>query len=201
MALAIRNARRFVAPHERPPVAERSPTAARRPSSPAPAGWLGPRAASTALARRRAGPALRPSSPTTRREARALRALAAGRAPSTSIVGDIAALARPRSAARTATGGHVDVIHTAGVIHPRAIADVRRGQRRRHRATSLDAARDAGVRRVVHVSSNSPFGTNPHPTRHVPRRRAVPPVLRLRALEDAGRARACSTPSSAGSTP
>ena len=54
--------------------------------------------------------------------------------------------------------------------------------------SSPRAALTGGVRRFVHVSSNSPFGTNPHPDRHVPQRRAVPPVLRLRALEDAGRA-------------
>ena len=50
------------------------------------------------------------------------------------------------------------------------------------------AARAAGVRRLVHVSSNSPFGVNPHRLDRVPQRRAVPPVPRLRPLEDARRA-------------
>ena len=56
--------------------------------------------------------------------------------------------------------GTVDVIHTAGVIHPATIADF---DAVNHRGTShvLVAAERAGVRRMVHVSSNSPFGTNP----------------------------------------
>lgn len=56
--------------------------------------------------------------------------------------------------------GVVDVVHTAGVIHPRRCAefDAVNAEGSRHVA---EAARDAGVRRMVHVSSNSPFGTNP----------------------------------------
>jgi nucleoside-diphosphate-sugar epimerase len=55
--------------------------------------------------------------------------------------------------------GDVDVIHTAGVIHPRSIAEF---DAVNHRGTVhvLEAAQRAGVRRMVHVSSNSPFGTN-----------------------------------------
>ena len=57
--------------------------------------------------------------------------------------------------------GVVDVIHTAGVIHPRRTADFGRiniaGT-----AAMLDVARKHDVRRFVHVSSNSPFGTNSH---------------------------------------
>lgn len=53
-----------------------------------------------------------------------------------------------------------DVIHTAGVIHPGKVADFftinAEGT-----ANVAAAARAAGVRRLVHVSSNSPFGTNP----------------------------------------
>jgi nucleoside-diphosphate-sugar epimerase len=58
------------------------------------------------------------------------------------------------------SSGTVDVIHTAGVIHPVAIADF---EAVNHVGTDhvLRAAEAAGVRRVVHVSSNSPFGTNP----------------------------------------
>ena len=59
--------------------------------------------------------------------------------------------------------GAIDVIHTAGVIHPRTVADfeaVNAGGTRQRRSP---LARQAGVRRFVHVSSNSPFGTNPHP--------------------------------------
>ena len=53
----------------------------------------------------------------------------------------------------------VDVIHTAGVIHP---ADVAEFDAVNHVGTRhvMTAALRAGVRRVVHVSSNSPFGTN-----------------------------------------
>jgi nucleoside-diphosphate-sugar epimerase len=58
--------------------------------------------------------------------------------------------------------GTVDVIHTAGVIHPRR-TDEFEEVNGRGTANVLAAARAAGVRRVVHVSSNSPFGTNPHP--------------------------------------
>ena len=54
------------------------------------------------------------------------------------------------------------LFHTAGIIHPRRIADfqeinVRGGTQ------LLDAAIAAKVRRAVIVSSNSPCGCNPHP--------------------------------------
>lgn len=57
----------------------------------------------------------------------------------------------------------VDVIHTAGVIHPRR-TDEFIEVNARGTAHVMAAAHAAGVRRVVHVSSNSPFGTNTHPT-------------------------------------
>ena len=59
--------------------------------------------------------------------------------------------------------GVTDVLHTAGVIHPATFDDF---EAVNHVGTRhvLDAARTHGVRRFVHVSSNSPFGTNPHPT-------------------------------------
>lgn len=77
------------------------------------------------------------------------------------VVGD---LTDPSSLMRLFDGldGAVDVLHTAGVIHPARVADfeaVNTGGTR----TMLDAALAAGVRRFVHVSSNSPFGTNAHP--------------------------------------
>lgn len=53
----------------------------------------------------------------------------------------------------------VDVIHTAGIIHPNKMADF---DAVNHQGTEhiLRAAENAAVRRMVHVSSNSPFGTN-----------------------------------------
>lgn len=58
------------------------------------------------------------------------------------------------------TVGIVDVVHTAGVIHPGSIDEF---DHVNHRGTAnvLATAERAGVRRMVHVSSNSPFGTNP----------------------------------------
>jgi len=78
------------------------------------------------------------------------------------VVGDVA---RPRSLTPLfdGLGGAVDVIHAAGVIHP-ARTDEFVETNDRGTANVLAAARAAGVRRLVHVSSNSPFGTNTHPT-------------------------------------
>lgn len=56
--------------------------------------------------------------------------------------------------------GVVDVIHAAGVIHPRRTRDFATVNVDATRRV-VDAALAHGVRRVVHVSSNSPFGTNP----------------------------------------
>ena len=60
-------------------------------------------------------------------------------------------------------GGVTDVVHTAGVIHPSTFGDF---DAVNHVGTRnvLEAARRAEVRRFVHVSSNSPFGTNTHAT-------------------------------------
>jgi len=54
------------------------------------------------------------------------------------------------------------LFHTAGIIHPRRVADFYRVN---VNGTShlLEAAVRAGVRRAVVVSSNSPCGCNPHP--------------------------------------
>jgi nucleoside-diphosphate-sugar epimerase len=72
-------------------------------------------------------------------------------------VGDIAdesVLARLFSGADGAS-----LVHAAGVIHPRRAADF---ERVNHLGTVrvVEAASKVGVRRMVHVSSNSPFGTN-----------------------------------------
>lgn len=55
-----------------------------------------------------------------------------------------------------------DVIHAAGVIHPGAHADF---DAINHLGTRTIArlARQRAVRRMVHIGSNSPFGTNTHP--------------------------------------
>ena len=56
-------------------------------------------------------------------------------------------------------GGTLDVIHTVGVIHPTTVADF---DAVNHLGTRhvMQLTREVGARRVVHVSSNSPFGTN-----------------------------------------
>lgn len=76
------------------------------------------------------------------------------------VVGDVTR-ARDLSALFAGTaGGAVDVVHTAGVIHPRRWSDFEAVNACGTRNV-LEAAALAGVRRFVHVSSNSPFGTNP----------------------------------------
>ncbi len=80
------------------------------------------------------------------------------------IVGDVR---RPAGLRELFDGldGTVDVIHTAGVIHPARTADFTEiNARGTHNVAR--AALAHGVRRMVHVSSNSPFGTNPHRTDH-----------------------------------
>ncbi len=56
--------------------------------------------------------------------------------------------------------GPVDLIHTAGVIHPAASMDEFDAVNHLGTRNVMEAAARHGVRRVVHVSSNSPFGTN-----------------------------------------
>lgn len=62
-----------------------------------------------------------------------------------------------------AGAGGASVVHAAGVIHPRRVADFAHVNVR-GTETVLAAAQRAAARRVVHVSSNSPFGLNPTPT-------------------------------------
>lgn len=54
----------------------------------------------------------------------------------------------------------VDVIHAAGVIHPTSVSDFVEVNTR-GTLNVARTARRAGVRRFVHISSNSPFGVNP----------------------------------------
>ncbi len=58
------------------------------------------------------------------------------------------------------TSGTIDVIHTAGIIHPESSMDEFDAVNHVGTRNVMDAALHANVRRVVHVSSNSPFGTN-----------------------------------------
>lgn len=58
--------------------------------------------------------------------------------------------------------GTVDVVHTAGVIHPRNVAEFTEVNTEATRSVLARAGAHA-IRRFVHVSSNSPFGTNSHP--------------------------------------
>jgi len=54
------------------------------------------------------------------------------------------------------------LVHSAGVIHPTRVRDfieINAGGTR----NLLEAAREVGLRRFIHVSSNSPLGCNPHP--------------------------------------
>ena len=76
------------------------------------------------------------------------------------VIGDIA---KPDTMTRLLhdTGDDADLIHTAGIIHPtttRQFFEINTNGTRH----VVEAALDHGVRRLVHVSSNSPFGTNPH---------------------------------------
>jgi len=75
------------------------------------------------------------------------------------VVGDVS---RRETIDRLFAGltGTVDVLHAAGVIHPTSIDEF---EQVNHAGTAnvLAGAAAADVRRMVHVSSNSPFGTNP----------------------------------------
>jgi len=76
------------------------------------------------------------------------------------IQGDIR---NPLDCARLCDGAKGAVLfHTAGVIHPRKVADFY-GINLKGTTHLLDAAIQSSVRRAVVVSSNSPCGCNPHP--------------------------------------
>lgn len=73
------------------------------------------------------------------------------------VPGDLADGASLRRFVRRAAGA--TLFHCAGVIHPRWASAFERVNADGTRAL-LAAAADAGVRRFIHVSSNSPFGSN-----------------------------------------
>lgn len=77
------------------------------------------------------------------------------------VVGDVATPASLTELFAGGPGSHrvVDVIHAAGVIHPATPSDFVETNTR-GTVNVAAAARAAGVRRMVHVSSNSPFGAN-----------------------------------------
>ena len=70
---------------------------------------------------------------------------------------------RPEDCREFCAGARGAVLfHTAGLIHPRKVADFD-AVNLRGTINLLDAAAAESVRRAVVVSSNSPCGTNPHP--------------------------------------
>lgn len=70
-------------------------------------------------------------------------------------------LASPETCQRLCEGAKgATLIHTAGLVHPKRIADLYHSNLETTKAL-LAAAREAGVRRAVVVSSNSPCGCNP----------------------------------------
>ena len=76
---------------------------------------------------------------------------------------EVADVTDPDTLARamSSASGVTDLVHTAGVIHPTRFAEF---DAVNHQGTrNLLTAAASGVRRLVHVSSNSPFGTNPTP--------------------------------------
>ena len=75
-------------------------------------------------------------------------------------VGDVADAQVVAGLFRGAEGA--SVVHAAGVIHPDRIMDFDRVNRL-GTVTVVEAAARVGARRLVHLSSNSPFGINPHP--------------------------------------
>lgn len=78
------------------------------------------------------------------------------------VIGDIAK-ADTSQRLLHGVGRNCDVIHTAGVIHPARVSQFYEVNAA-GAAHLAEASLDQGVRRLVHVSSNSPFGTNPQPS-------------------------------------
>lgn len=76
------------------------------------------------------------------------------------FVADVAD-AQAVQAALRGTQGAV-LVHAAGVIHPSRVSEFERVNGH-GTAVVVEAAQRAGVRRLVHISSNSPFGANPRP--------------------------------------
>lgn len=94
-------------------------------------------------------------------EAEAVRRAVEGRDGVEVVIGDISRADTARRLLRDADAS-TEVVHAAGIIHPRRTREFIEvnAHGTRHLA---EAALDRGVRRVVHISSNSPFGTNPDP--------------------------------------
>ena len=92
-------------------------------------------------------------------DAHALAAFVGDREGVDIIIGDIA---RADTATRLlfGVGADTDVLHTAGIIHPSSVRQFTEVNTNGTRHVT-EACLDAGIRRLVHVSSNSPFGTNP----------------------------------------
>jgi nucleoside-diphosphate-sugar epimerase len=76
------------------------------------------------------------------------------------VTGD---LRNPADCARLCEGAKgATLFHTAGIIHPRRVAEFYEINLRGTQNV-IEAATEAAVRRAVVVSSNSPCGCNPHP--------------------------------------
>jgi nucleoside-diphosphate-sugar epimerase len=78
------------------------------------------------------------------------------------LEGDVTEAASLRPLFASAEGA--TLFHCAGVIHPGATTSLFEQVNARGTANVVEAAEGASVRRMVHVSSNSPIGTNPKPT-------------------------------------
>lgn len=128
-------------------------------------GWLGTRLVSTLA---EGLPDLPELAAPSDREIRALIRPGEDVAPLRGIPGNVRLfdgdLTDPPSLARFLAGAAgATVFHAAGVIHPRRSLRelwVVNALGTRH---LVEAAQQAGVRRFIHVSSNSPVGTNPRP--------------------------------------
>lgn len=84
-----------------------------------------------------------------------------GAYPGVDVRGMTGDLRNPADCARFVDGARNGVLfHTAGVIHPNRVREFYEVNVQGTK-NLLAAAREAGVRRIVAVSSNSPFGVNP----------------------------------------
>jgi nucleoside-diphosphate-sugar epimerase len=122
-------------------------------------GWLGKRVVEAALKGLPEVEVSRPARVTclvpANEDASPLEALGAGL-----VRGDLRDPAAAREFLREAAGG--TLVHLAGIIHPRRVADF---EAVNTKATLglREAAAAAQVKRMVVMSSNSPIGCNPHP--------------------------------------